>query len=58
MSWGDGRCTFKKEAALMNAGSHIIFISSSPCHFSSVTQDNLLYCSCKGAIEQMTQLMA
>jgi 3-oxoacyl-[acyl-carrier protein] reductase len=42
----------------MKKGSCIIFISSSLCHFSSVSPDFLLYCTCKGAIEQMTRVMA
>lgn len=42
----------------MAEGSSIIFLSTSLCHFSSVTPNYLLYVSSKGAIEQMTRVLA
>ena len=42
----------------MPAGGRIIFVSTGICHFSSVTPDYLLYAATKGAIEQMTRVMA
>ena len=42
----------------MPAGSSIILISSSMCATSQVPPDRLLYCSTKGAIEQMARLLA
>ena len=40
------------------AGSHIVFLSSSLCHFSGVFPEDLLYCCCKGAIEQMVRVLS
>lgn len=42
----------------MAPGSHIVTISTSLNHASGVTPNYLLYCSTKGAIEQMTRVMA
>ena len=42
----------------MAPGSHIVTISTSLNHASGVTPNFLLYCSTKGAIEQMTRVMA
>ena len=42
----------------MAPGSHIVTISTSLNHLSTVTPNFLLYCSTKGAIEQMTRVMA
>ena len=42
----------------MAAGSHIIFLSTSQCSASTVTPAYLLYNSTKGAIEQMTRVIA
>lgn len=42
----------------MREGSHIITVSSSLCHNSAITPGYLLYNSTKGAIEQMTRVLA
>ncbi len=42
----------------MTADSHIILLSTSLCHASTVTPNYLLYCSTKGAIEQMTKVLS
>ena len=42
----------------MKEGSNIVLISSSLCHFSGVMPENLLYCCCKGAIEQLTRVLS
>jgi 3-oxoacyl-[acyl-carrier protein] reductase len=42
----------------MAPGSHIIFVSTSLCAASGVAPDYLPYVSSKGAIEQMTRVMA
>ena len=42
----------------MPAGSSIILLSSSMCTTSQVPPDRLLYCSTKGAVEQMARLLA
>lgn len=42
----------------MPSGGRIIFVSSSTARFSSVAPAYLLYTSSKGAIEQMTRIMA
>ena len=49
---------FQKAAQVMEPGSRVVFISSSLCHFSSVVGADLLYCCCKGAIEQMTRVLS
>ncbi|KAL7932990.1 NAD(P)-binding protein [Trichoderma chlorosporum] len=42
----------------MPPGSRIIFISTGICHFSFAPANYLLYAATKGAIEQMTRVMA
>ena len=42
----------------MPSGSTIIFVSTSVNHVSSVQPAYLLYCSTKGAVDQMTRVMA
>ncbi len=42
----------------MKEGSHIVLLSTSLCHASTVTPNYLLYCSTKGAIEQMTKVLS
>ena len=42
----------------MSSGSHVIFISTTQCHASTVTPPYLLYTSTKGAIEQMTRVLS
>jgi 3-oxoacyl-[acyl-carrier protein] reductase len=42
----------------MKPGSRIIFISTGVCRNSAVTPNYLLYAATKGAIDQMTRLMA
>ena len=42
----------------MGKGSHIILVSTGQCKASTVTAEYLLYVSTKGAIEQMTRVMA
>jgi 3-oxoacyl-[acyl-carrier protein] reductase len=42
----------------MPAGSRIIFVSTSLCNTSQVMADKLMYCTTKGAVEQMTRVMA
>lgn len=42
----------------MPPGGRIIFVSTGVCHFSTVLPDYLLYAATKGAIEQMTRVMA
>jgi 3-oxoacyl-[acyl-carrier protein] reductase len=41
----------------MTPGSRIIFLSSSLTSYSAVFAEDLLYCVCKGAIEQMTRVL-
>jgi 3-oxoacyl-[acyl-carrier protein] reductase len=48
----------QKAVPHMPPGSRIIFLSSGVCHFSGVTPNYLLYAATKGAIEQMTRLLA
>ncbi|KAK0104867.1 hypothetical protein ONS95_005133 [Cadophora gregata] len=48
----------QKAAPYLSPGSHIVLLSSSLCTTSQVPADKLLYCSTKGAIEQMARLMA
>lgn len=48
----------QKAAPHMQPGSHIIFVSTSVAHTSTVTPNYLLYCASKGAIEQMTRVMS
>lgn len=42
----------------MSEGSHIITLSTSLCHNSSISPGYLLYNSTKGAIEQFTRVLA
>ena len=42
----------------MAEGSRIILVSTSLCAYSPITPNYLLYTSSKGAIEQMTRIMA
>jgi len=42
----------------MSAGGRIIFVSSSLCKNTGIMPNYLLYIACKGAIEQMTRVMA
>ena len=42
----------------MGEGSNIILLSTTLCHASTVTPNYLLYCSTKGAIEQMTKVLS
>ena len=42
----------------MAEGSRIILVSTSLCVFSPITPNYLLYTSSKGAIEQMTRILA
>lgn len=48
----------QKAVPHMPPGSRIIFISTGVCHYSSVPAKYLLYAATKGAIEQMTRVMA
>ncbi|KAM0487184.1 hypothetical protein ACHAPX_000454 [Trichoderma viride] len=48
----------QKAVPHMPSGSRIIFISTGVCHHSSVSPKYLLYAATKGAIEQMTRVMA
>lgn len=42
----------------MQEGSHIVLLSTTLCTASTVTPNYLLYCSTKGAIEQMTRILS
>ncbi|EED15918.1 oxidoreductase, short-chain dehydrogenase/reductase family, putative [Talaromyces stipitatus ATCC 10500] len=42
----------------MPEGSHIVFLSTSLCHSNTILPPQLLYCSTKGAIEQITRLLS
>ena len=48
----------QKSAPHMAPGSHIVFISTTQCHASTVAPNYLLYCSTKGAIEQITKVLS
>ena len=48
----------KKAAPHMGPGSHIVLLSTTLCHASTVQPNYLLYNSTKGAIEQMTKVMS
>lgn len=48
----------QKAVPHMPPGSHIIFVSTGVCHHSSVSPKYLLYAATKGAVEQMTRVMA
>ncbi|KAH8723756.1 short-chain dehydrogenase [Phaeosphaeriaceae sp. PMI808] len=51
---------FLVQAALpyLSSGSSVIFLSTSLCASSTITPNYLLYTSSKGAIEQMTRILA
>lgn len=49
---------YQKAAPHMQSGSHIVLISTTLCAASTVTPNYLLYCSTKGAIEQMTKILS
>ncbi|KAL8797313.1 MAG: hypothetical protein Q9195_000467 [Heterodermia aff. obscurata] len=48
----------QKAAPHMGEGSRVILVSTSLCAFSPITPNYLLYVSSKGAIEQMTRVLA
>ncbi|KAH0344176.1 NAD(P)-binding protein, partial [Aureobasidium melanogenum] len=48
----------QKAAPSMPSGSHIVFMSTTQCHASTVTAPYLLYNMTKGAVEQMTRVLA
>ncbi|KAH0187124.1 NAD(P)-binding protein, partial [Aureobasidium melanogenum] len=48
----------QKAAPFMPSGSHIVFLSTTQCHASTVTAPYLLYNMTKGAVEQMTRVLA
>jgi 3-oxoacyl-[acyl-carrier protein] reductase len=48
----------KKVIPHMPPGGRIVFVSTGICHASAVAPDYLLYAATKGAIEQMTRVMA
>ncbi|KAL8807276.1 MAG: hypothetical protein Q9182_000781 [Xanthomendoza sp. 2 TL-2023] len=48
----------QKAAPHMAPGSHVILLSTSLCINSGITPNYLLYVTSKGAIEQMTRIMA
>lgn len=51
--------TFLQKAARhMAPGSHMVLLSSSLCINSGITPNYLLYITSKGAVEQMTRVMA
>ena len=50
--------SFQKAGPHMPSGSHIVLFSTTQCAASTVTPGYLLYNTTKGAIEQMTRVMA
>ena len=48
----------QKAAPHMKHGGRIIFLSTTQCAASTVTGNYLLYCSTKGAIEQITRVLS
>ncbi|KKY28826.1 putative short-chain dehydrogenase reductase [Phaeomoniella chlamydospora] len=48
----------QKAVPFMETGGKIVLISTTQNHASSVTPPYLLYCSTKGAIEQMTRILS
>ncbi|CAD0114887.1 unnamed protein product [Aureobasidium uvarum] len=48
----------QKAAPHMPPGSHIVLISTTQCHASTVTPEYVLYTMTKGAIEQMVRVLA
>lgn len=49
---------YQKSVPHMSSGGRIIFFSTALCTASSVAPDYLVYCSSKGAIEQMTRVLS
>ncbi|KAJ3538383.1 hypothetical protein NM208_g5931 [Fusarium decemcellulare] len=48
----------QKVVPYLPSGSRIILLSTSICHFSAVTPNYLLYAATKGAVEQITRVLA
>lgn len=48
----------QKVLPYMPAGSHVVLLSTSLCASSTITPNYLLYTSSKGAVEQMTRILA
>ncbi|QIW99723.1 hypothetical protein AMS68_005241 [Peltaster fructicola] len=48
----------QKASPHMGPGSHIVFLSTTLNHASTVGPDYLLYCTTKGAIEQLTKVLS
>ncbi|KAH7406430.1 hypothetical protein DE146DRAFT_689009, partial [Phaeosphaeria sp. MPI-PUGE-AT-0046c] len=48
----------QKALPYMSSGSHVVLLSTSLCASSTITPNYLLYTSSKGAIEQMTRILA
>jgi 3-oxoacyl-[acyl-carrier protein] reductase len=48
----------QKALPYMPSGSHVVLLSTSLCASSTITPNYLLYTSSKGAIEQMTRVLA
>lgn len=48
----------QKALPYMPSGSHVVLLSTSLCASSTITPNYLLYTSSKGAIEQMTRILA
>lgn len=48
----------QKAAPHMPPGSHIVLLSTTQCHASTVTPNYLLYTMTKGAIEQMARVLS
>ncbi|CAD0097082.1 unnamed protein product [Aureobasidium mustum] len=48
----------QRAAPHMPPGSHIVFLSTTQCHASTVTPEYILYVMTKGALEQMVRVLA
>jgi 3-oxoacyl-[acyl-carrier protein] reductase len=48
----------QKALPYMSSGAHVVLLSTSLCASSTITPNYLLYTSSKGAIEQMTRILA
>lgn len=48
----------QKALPYMPSGSHVVLLSTSLCASSAITPNYLLYTSSKGAVEQMTRVLA
>ena len=48
----------QKALPYLKEGSHVVLLSTSLCGMSTVTPNYTLYCSTKGAIEQMVRLFS